>query len=542
MARSNLTLVGFMATGKSTVGALCADRLGYAFRDTDAIITERAGRTIPELFAAEGEEGFRVRERAVIAELAKGDRQVIATGGGAVLDAENGRAIGRAGSVAGLRASVESILERVGDTGTRPLLSAASGPAAGIACLLERRERAYTRWSDRQFDTDDVEPAEIAASIVSWYAAELAAPTRVAVDLGARSYPIFIEEGAIGSGAGARRILDLVDAERFCIVTHPGLQARYAAPLAAAMRGFGAVATVVTVPAGERYKSLKTAARLYGNFVEAGLDRKGVIVVVGGGVLGDTAGFAAATYLRGIRVVQAPTTLLAQVDSSVGGKTGVDLAEGKNLIGAFHQPSMVLIDPLTLGTLAPRELRSGLAEVIKYGIIYDAAFLTQVTQSLPELLRRKLSPLRHAITRSCQIKAEVVAQDETEQGLRAILNYGHTVGHTLESITEYRRYKHGEAISIGMVTAALVGEALGVTPPDVTRTIARTLTAAGLPVDFPSDIDTAAVLAVARRDKKTESGRLRMVLAREIGDVYVHDDVPPAAITEAIERQCRGGR
>ena len=281
-------------------------------------------------------------------------------------------------------------------------------------------------------------------------------------------------------------------------------------------------------------------SNLYDAFIEARLDRKSIVIAVGGGVLGDTVGFAAATYLRGIKIVQIPTTLLAQVDSSVGGKTGVDLRAGKNLIGAFHQPSIVVIDPATLDTLPTRELRSGLAEVIKYGIIYDASFFATIGAAMPALLRRERKPLLQVILRSCQIKAEVVAQDETEQGLRAILNYGHTVGHALESITSYRRYKHGEAISIGMVTASLIGEALGVTPPSVTQAICRTLAAAKLPIGFPKDIDAGQVLDASQRDKKTESGKLRFVLARSIGDVYLHNDVPTAAIIEAIERHRNG--
>jgi 3-dehydroquinate synthase len=536
--RDNLVLIGFMGTGKTAAGALCAKLLGYSFRDTDRLIEERAGRSIPEIFSAEGEQGFRARERAVVAELAAGSRQVIATGGGAILDPENAERLHAGGRIAGLHARPATILRRVGRPESRPLLSAGD-PAERIASLLAERAPVYASRAHRMFDTDRVSVELLAGAIVEWFMDARSEPIRIDVDCGERGYPIWIQQGLIGP-AGARKIAEATSCDRVCLVTHPRLLSRYAAPLESELRSLGVAVTVAVVPAGERYKTLRTVERLYSEFIAARLDRKSVVVAVGGGVLGDTAGFAAASYLRGIRIVQVPTTLLAQVDSSVGGKTGVDLAAGKNLVGAFHQPSTVVIDPLTLDTLPARELRSGLAEVIKYGIIYDAGFFDTVAQSTPDILRRARAALLRSIARSCQIKAEVVAQDETEQGLRAILNFGHTVGHALESITAYRRYKHGEAISIGMVSATLIGEALGVTPPAVTRAIRRALTAAKLPTAFPADIDSASILTAALRDKKTQAGRLRFVLARDIGDVYVHDDVPASAIEEAIGRQQRG--
>jgi 3-dehydroquinate synthase len=235
-----------------------------------------------------------------------------------------------------------------------------------------------------------------------------------------------------------------------------------------------------------------------------------------------------------------PTTLLAQVDASVGGKTGVDLPQGKNLVGAFHQPRAVWIDTETLTSLPQRELRSGLAEVIKYGIIHDDVFFAHLQKALPHLLKRDPAALESAIVRSCEIKAEVVGQDETEQGLRAILNFGHTVGHALEAVTAYRRYKHGEAIAIGMISAALIGEALGRTPPTVTSAIRTMLRAAHLPTDFPSDIPPEPILEAMSRDKKTLGGSLHFVLAEQIGRVAIVKDVPPSVVMDAIRRQSVG--
>lgn len=359
---------------------------------------------------------------------------------------------------------------------------------------------------------------------------------RIAVALGDRSYTIHIGSGLLNSGRAGEITAQLARGKRICIVTHPGLRAAYAEPLAAALQQQGLEPTIVLLPAGERYKHLRTVARLYDAFIEASLDRKSLIVAVGGGVLGDIVGFAAATYLRGVPFVQMPTTLLAQVDASVGGKTGVDLPQGKNLIGAFHQPAAVVIDTQTLRTLPLRELRSGLSEVIKYGIIYDRAFLERVVADLPGLLRREEDLLTGVIARSCEIKAEVVVADETEQGLRAILNFGHTIGHALEAVTEYRRFKHGEAIAIGMVSACLLGEEVGATPSDVTETLCAALRKARLPLAFPQEIAAEAILEAAQRDKKTEAGRLRFVLARRIGEVYVSSDVPDTAVLATIAR------
>jgi 3-dehydroquinate synthase len=363
--------------------------------------------------------------------------------------------------------------------------------------------------------------------------------TTVRVDLGDRSYDIEVGAGLLRSEQAATRLLTLAAGGNLCLVTHPALRAAYAEPLAALLRAQDAAVTVVTLPAGERAKRLSTVERLYGHLLSARLDRGGLLVAVGGGVLGDLAGFAAATYLRGIRFVQAPTTLLAQVDASVGGKTGVDLPQGKNLVGAFHQPCAVLIDPETLNTLPARELRAGLAEVIKYGIIYDAGFFEEIVAALPRLLRRDPAALTRTIARSCAVKAEVVSQDETEQGLRAILNFGHTIGHALETVTAYRRYKHGEAVAIGMVSAALIGEEVGVTPPDVTNCLVAALRGARLPAAFPIEIAIEPILDAARHDKKARGGRLRFVLARRVGEVFCTDTVAPEAIRAALNRQQR---
>ncbi len=359
--------------------------------------------------------------------------------------------------------------------------------------------------------------------------------TTIHVDLGDRSYAIQIGAGLIPRAAG--EALDIVPATSAAILTHPHIADRYAAPLIEGFARRGVRVETILVPPGERHKNLAATARIYERMVAVSLDRKSLLLTLGGGVLGDIGGFAAATYLRGIAFIQIPTTLLAQVDASVGGKTGVDLPSGKNLVGAFHQPKAVFIDTDTLASLPQRELRSGLAEVIKYGIIRDRRFYDFIDSSLPQLLARERDSLTKAIIRSCEIKAEVVGSDETEQGLRAILNFGHTVGHALEAVTAYRRYKHGEAISIGMVAAALIGEEIGYTPADVTARLMSTLRAAKLPTQFPPDVDAGDVLSAMLRDKKTTDGRVHFVLASALGCVAMVPDVPSTAVKAALRRQ-----
>lgn len=540
LQRPAVVLIGFMGTGKSTVGALLAERLNFRFCDVDRLIESAAARTIPEIFEAEGEAGFRRREREAIESLRGSGSLVVATGGGAVLNETNRAELKALGVVVELRAAPKTVCDRVGDVRGRPLLADSTDTSARIRELMQQRAQIYEAASHFAVETDGMTPEQVVHTIMDRYESQLTASHAVTVPLADRTYTIHIEEGLITQGNGAQRLTQAIDTNRICIVTHPGLATPYAAPLQKALEECGADVVTIAIPPGERYKTLRAVEKLYSAFLDARLDRKSLVIALGGGVLGDVVGFASASYLRGIRFVQAPTTLLAQVDSSVGGKTGVDLPAGKNLVGAFHQPSLVLVDPRTLNSLPPRELRSGVAEVIKYGIIYDEAFFAWIVQNLPLLIARDAGSLTFAIRRSCEIKADVVGQDETEQGLRAILNFGHTIGHALEAVTQYRRYKHGEAIAIGMVSAALIGEEVGATPAAVTGRIAAACRTAGLPVLFPEEIETEAILEAAQRDKKTESGRLRFVLARAIGEVYVERNVPESAIKSALSRQRSG--
>jgi 3-dehydroquinate synthase len=334
------------------------------------------------------------------------------------------------------------------------------------------------------------------------------------VRLGERSYPILIGSGVLQDASAHLRALQ---PSQVVLITHPHLAQWYGEPLRMALDQEGVPAHLLTVPPGERTKRWEVAGHLLRQMAQRALDRRCVVVALGGGVIGDLAGFVSACYLRGVRTVQIPTTLLAQVDSSVGGKTGVNLPEGKNLVGAFHQPSLVLIDTDTLKTLPRRQFRAGLAEVLKYGIIADEVLWQTVNAEAASLRQGHSAHLAQIIYRCCEMKANIVSEDETEQGIRAILNFGHTVGHALEAVAGYRRLLHGEAVSIGMVSAALVGEVLGVTPAGTAEEIARALRALGLPVALPRGVQFESLLDVMARDKKARDGQVRFVLIERIG-------------------------
>ncbi|HEY3861924.1 MAG TPA: 3-dehydroquinate synthase [Verrucomicrobiae bacterium] len=355
----------------------------------------------------------------------------------------------------------------------------------------------------------------------------------VNVPLGRRSYPIFIGSKILADLGPQCAQLGL--GRRCALISDGRVAPLYAAKAAASLRQAGFEPLLVKVPAGETSKSLKMFQTCCDRLAGHRLERKSFIVALGGGVVGDLAGFAAAAYLRGIAFVQAPTSLLAQVDSSVGGKVGVNLKAGKNLVGAFHQPRFVLCDLAVLKTLPPREFRAGLAEVIKYGIIYDEPLFTRLERDLPKLLRLDGKVLAEVVARCCEIKAEVVRQDETETGLRAILNFGHTIGHAIEAISGYGKYLHGEAISIGQVAAAkLSTRAAGFPAADAVR-IEKLLARAGLPVSIKLSASRQnALIAAMQLDKKVSDGQIRFVLARRLGQVEPGHKIAPEWIREAL--------
>ena len=348
------------------------------------------------------------------------------------------------------------------------------------------------------------------------------------VELGIRSYPILIAGGLLGR----REIFEKhLRARELLIVSNTSVAPLYLPTLTASL-GQRRIAEVI-LPDGEAHKTLANASRVLDVLIANRLARDCAVLALGGGVVGDLAGFAAACYQRGVDFVQLPTTLLAQVDSAVGGKTGVNHAGGKNLVGAFHQPALVVTDTATLATLPARELRAGLAEVIKYGLIADPALFTWLEDHLTELLGGDPAALAHIIRRSCEIKAAVVGRDEREQGERALLNLGHTFGHAIESATAYRGWLHGEAVGAGLVMAAATSTACGLLPAAEAERVRQLVKRAGLPTRVDS-VSPAAALEHMRIDKKVQGGRLRLVLLRRIGEAFVSADYPAEALTRTL--------
>jgi len=353
--------------------------------------------------------------------------------------------------------------------------------------------------------------------------------TALRVELGARSYQIHIGPDLLPEAG--RLIAQATDLDRAFVITNPVVERRHGAALRDGLGGLPC--EMLMVPAGERQKCLRRASRLYDELLVRGADRRCGVVAFGGGVIGDLAGFVAATYMRGLAYLQIPTTLLAQVDSSVGGKVGVDHPKAKNLIGAFYQPRLVLADPGVLRSLPAREYRAGLAEVVKHGLIADADLFGWLEENSGTLRRRDPGAIAHVVRRSCEIKAEIVRRDERESGLRAMLNFGHTVGHALETLTGYRTLRHGEAVAIGMVAASRLAEALGLSPEGQAQRLERLLMTLSLPVRIPR-VAADDILRVMQSDKKAVGGAPRFVLPRAIGSVEIGAEVRSEEIARVL--------
>ncbi|MBT7681468.1 MAG: 3-dehydroquinate synthase [Nitrospina sp.] len=354
---------------------------------------------------------------------------------------------------------------------------------------------------------------------------------RLSIDLGERSYEILI-----GSGLRKRAgefLKAVFNPSRVVIITHPSINSLYGKEVVANFKDQGWTTDVIEVPEGESSKNLGQAEKLYDRLLELNCDRKSVLVALGGGVIGDLVGFVAATYQRGIPFIQMPTTLLSQVDSSVGGKTAVNHPKGKNMIGAFYQPRLVLADLETLRTLPSNEYRAGLAEIVKYGVISDAKLFEFLETQYKEILNLDQQCLSYIIETSCAIKAEVVEKDEWESHYRMILNFGHTLGHAIESLTNYSRFIHGEAVAIGMVRAAALSQSMGKCSEDVPRRLEALLKNLGLPVEMP-ELDSSAVIESLYHDKKTMDHKIKFILVKEIGSIEIVDQISEAEIIKVL--------
>ena len=550
-----IVLVGMMGSGKSAIGQRLAARLGLPFADADAeIVAAAAGMSIPEIFAKYGERYFRDGERRVIMRLLNGGQIVLATGGGAFLDPRTRERVADRGVSVWLDADLKTLLKRVRRKNDRPLLQTPD-PEETLRRLLEARRPVYELADIRVESRDVPQDAMVEDTLDALGAALPRLETRlganrkdfakamthlhlerahgdqgeahqevVHVALGGRSYDIFIGSGLLRNAGG--HIARVAPGAACAIITDENVARLHLAALEESLTKAGIRFSTIVVAPGESSKTLSVYGRVCDDVLAARIERRDLIVAFGGGVVGDLAGFVAASVRRGSRFVQIPTTLLSQVDSSVGGKTGINSSFGKNLIGAFHQPSLVLADVDLLRTLPPREFRAGYSEVVKYGLIGDKRFFEWLEADAEAVFHSRAEQIC-AVAVSCETKATIVARDETEQGDRALLNLGHTFGHAFERIADYdsARLVHGEGVAIGMVCAARFSARLGLCAQADADRVERHLASVSLPTkiaDIPGwDADAGAILDAMYQDKKVEKGALTFILMRGIGETFI---------------------
>ncbi len=550
-SHSRIFLIGFSATGKSRIGKRIAGELGWDVVDTDEEVARLAGKSVADIFAQDGELRFREMEEQVLAGACRKRRAVIACGGGAVTVTGNRQLMKDGGFVVCLEANPETIHRRLlNDAGTsgsiRPLLIAPD-PLERIRHLKESREHCYAI-ADWTVHTDHLTLEEVQQEVLrGWYywnrahpevgALELSGDRAADVVTATSHYPIHVGWGLLHDlgGAMARAGLSgtaylISDETVWAIYGHSAMQS---------LREAGIRTEEFVVSPGEATKTMDTCARIYNWLIENRAERGDTIVALGGGVVGDLAGYAAATFLRGLPLVQVPTSLIAMVDASIGGKTAVNHARGKNLIGAFHQPRLVMIDVQTLGTLSRREIVSGWAEVVKHGVVLDPALFAFLQSDTRKLLALDAAATTEAVRRSVGVKAMVVSEDERESGRRILLNYGHTIGHALEAATGYGRFSHGEAVAIGMTGAAMLAHDLGLLPQDILEEQCALLQRFGLPTCC-SGVDVVRVLDAMELDKKAKGRALRWVLLKGVGSPVVRDDVAEEHVGEVLRRLLAG--
>lgn len=529
-----IVLTGFMGAGKTSVGKVIAARLGREFVDMDAAIQAAEGMTISEIFKVHGEAYFRARETEWCARLAQSENHVIATGGGAMVNPNN-RAHFKDALVVCLDAEPDEIYNRLKDQQDRPLLQSPN-PRQRIVELMNARRDAYAQ-VEWHLNTNGKTVEQVADEIVG-----LLQPRKIAVSAPDSVCPIFVGAGLLGQVGRLINLTTDTFSPHCAIITNPRVRKLHAAPVIASLRARNFEPHLIEIPDSEKYKTLDSVRMIYDQLIDAHLDRHSIVFALGGGVIGDIAGFAAATYLRGVPFVQMPTTLLAMVDASIGGKAAVDHPRGKNLVGAFKQPFAVIADTDALATLREEELHSGMAEVVKHGIIEDVG-LFEMLERDPNSSPVPAEGRRSWIARAMQVKINIVARDPLEQDERGKLNLGHTFAHAFELLSDYE-LQHGEAVAMGLVCAGRLAVRQNLCDAETATRIENLLRALDLPTRIPRHMTTDAIMAAMATDKKRVASRLRFVLPRAIGDVVIVDDVTQDEISAVIEdlREVGGAR
>jgi len=522
MKKTNIILTGFMGTGKTTIGKRLAKQLKYDFIDTDELIQERAGRTIPEIFQEMGETAFREMEAAIARELSGRQGLVISTGGRLMLDPGNAEALSRTGRVFCLIATPEEIFQRISNDPhiKRPLLTV-QNPMERIVELMQHRQEGYEQFP--QMVTSEKTPDMITKNLVGLFQSN--PDLRLPIMGPGTRYEYVVGEGLLPFVTQLAGIVGPV-----AVITDTNTGPLYA-------QSCGPVDMIIEVPPGQHHKTLTVVQSICEQLVEKGFDRSGTIIGLGGSVISGLAGFVAAVYMRGVDCVHCPTSLLAMVDTSIGGKAGINLPQGINLIGAFKQPTAVVADVATLQSLSPREFASGMAEVIKHSLIDDADLFAKIESGgwvrKAGTLVPPLPDLQALVSRAIQVKIKIVQEDPFDIGRRKVLNLGHTFAHAFQQVTEHA-ICHGEAVAMGLVAAANLSARLGHCASSLQERLESVLVDAGLPPRIPAHVSRSRVFEAMRRDKKAASGRIRFVLLRDIGDVFVAEEVPHSAVSETL--------
>jgi len=556
---TNLIITGFSGTGKSLVAKAVARRLNWDFLDTDDEIVKQTGKPIAEIFRQDGEGKFRELERETIRKACQQGQTVIAIGGGAIVDPQNYELLAKTGLIVCLEAKPETIYERLfreaaysPETEVRPLL-ANDNPLERIRQLKASRQPYYAN-VDWTVHTDNLNINQAAVEVIrasrllrrytpsnDKEKAQSGIDKDIAclVETATQNYPVFVGYGLLDRLGGKMKKAAL--SGTVTIISDENVCSLYGSKVEGILKDAGFAVNSFVVPAGEKTKNMDYAIKIYDFLVEHRTERDDIIIALGGGMVGDLAGFIAATFLRGMPWVQMPTSLVAMVDASIGGKVGVNHTEGKNLIGAFYQPNLVLAECQTLTTLPWRELISGWAEVIKHGLILDKEFFEFLETNVDRLKELEPELLTRAIARSAAIKAQVVSQDEKErEGKRTILNYGHTIAHGLEAATQYKRFLHGEAVAIGMVGAAKLSQRLGLLPSDAVERQRALLQKFGLPTSLRAKrgnlkLSLVGVTKAMELDKKVKGKAIRWVLLQDIGKVVIRSDVPHQEVLAVLQ-------
>ncbi len=523
-------LIGLSGTGKTTAGTALAKALGRPFIDTDLLIEADASQNIAQIFSEGGEESFRRLETRALERALEADGAIVSTGGGIVETPANAGLL-RQGQVVWLTAKVPTLSARLAAHADRPLL-AGREPADVLSEQLARRAPQYAAFADWVIATDHLSSTEVAAEIRRMIERQKTDPRdALYVTTPGGSYPVKVAAGGLDRLPEELRAIS--GRGRVWVVSNDRVWPLHGDRIEALCRGAGIEIEAIQIVDGEAHKNLQVVGHVYDWLLGNKVERGDVLVAAGGGVVGDLAGLVASTVLRGIAFVQIPTTVLAMVDSSIGGKTGVDHQAGKNLIGTFYQPRLVLADTTLLRTLPKAERQSGWTEAIKHGVIADATLFDDLKEHAAELTEVAEPATSELIRRAAAVKVRVVSGDEREQGERILLNYGHTIGHALEHWSNYT-LRHGEAVAIGMCVAAAIGRRMGTCDHVLEERQREALMRFELPVNVPRVADLEAVLGAARSDKKVRSKRINWVLPTAIGAAAVRDDVPDTVVLDAL--------